>query len=70
MHIARYLSTLYPDTVAAVTVHGAEEMGEAVSELLGDPARLEAMREAGRRLAGAQVGRTEALAEELLGMLR
>lgn len=55
---------------AAVTVQGAEEMGDAVAGLLSDPEALDTMREAGRRLAGAQVGRTEALVEELLGMLR
>ena len=54
---------------AAVTV-SAEELGERVAALLGDPERLEAMRDAGRRMAAAQEGRTEALAGELLEMLR
>lgn len=54
---------------AALTVADGRALGEAAAALLGDPARLERMREAGRRLAGAQVGRAEAIARELLGML-
>jgi 3-deoxy-D-manno-octulosonic-acid transferase len=54
---------------AARTVASAEEMGQEVVDLLADPARLGAMRAAGRALADAQVGQADALAQELLGML-
>jgi 3-deoxy-D-manno-octulosonic-acid transferase len=55
---------------AARTVAGAEEMGAEVADLLGDRPRLDKMREAARVLAEAQTGRADALAQELLGMLR
>lgn len=54
---------------AALTIGDAEEMGAQVAALLSDPARLGAMREAGRALAAAQTGRTEEIARELLEML-
>lgn len=54
---------------AARTVRGTEDLLRAVSDLWSDPARLAAMRDAGQSMAFAQVGGTEAIARELLGMI-
>ncbi len=54
---------------AAMTVQRPEDLGPVAMDLLGRADRLDAMRAAGLGLASAQIGRTEAIARDLLGML-
>lgn len=52
---------------AALRIGGASELGPALAELLGDPARREAMGRAGQAAVEAQRGATEVTIRALLG---